>query len=376
MQRFRNTFSVQFYCRKSKAKAGYAPIEAGININGNRFFYNLPRRGKPGSYLKTEAEYLYAVEQNIHRYETECLADGETISVEGLKSFIRNGYSRPGKTIKYLVQEFYKQLEKKVNSGLLIDSGYRKYRTAINLFLEDLDQDMPVSTITPGYCTKFCSKVDGKYEKSTGAGMKTKVKSLLTYAVMNNYAKVSPWQEKISKKAKKVEVPTPEEIDKVINLDLSFNPSLERARDMWVFAAGSGLSYCDCAALSADDIKKEGDTYIINKSRAKTDVEFFSILLPCAVAVVEKYHGLPRMISNQKINSYIQVVGDMAGVKTHLHFHLARHYYCHMLLNKYKLSIETAAKMLGHTQTRMTMHYGKMWDSTVLDEFKSAAERI
>lgn len=372
MQRFRSTFSIQFYCRKSKAKTGLAPIEAGININGERFFYNLPRKAKPGSFLKTEAEYLYAVEGNIRRYETECLADGVTISVEGLKEYIRNGYTRPGKTIRSLLQDFYKYLEKKVNRDMLIESGYRKYRTAINMFVEDLDQNKPVSSITPGYCADFCLKIDGKYENSSAAGMKTKVKSLLSYAVMNGYITVNPWQEKISKKVKKVEIPTQEEIERVTNMDLSFNPSLERARDLWVFASGCGLSYCDCAALDYKDIKKEGDTYYINKNRGKTGVEFFSILLPCAVAVIKKYKGIPRVISNQKINSYIQIVGDMAGCKTHLHFHLARHIYCHRLLNNYHMSYDITAKCLGHNNIRQTQHYGKIFSSTVLDAFATA----
>ena len=371
MQRLRSTFSVQFYCRKSKVKNGVAPIEAGININGNRFFYNLPRKAKPASFLKTEAYYLYVIEKNIRRYETECLADGETVSVDGLKEFIRNGYTRPGKNIRSLVDSFYKHLEKKVNAGTLVDSGYRKYRIAIELFLEDIDTNKPVSSITPGYCSDYCLKLDGKYENSTAVGMKTKVKTMLTYAVMNGYVKVTPWHDKISKKVKKVVVPTEMELDKVIKLDLSFNKSLERVRDLWVFAAGSGLSYCDCASLCKDDVIHEGNTYYINKNRGKTDVEYLSVLLPWAVEVFNKYNGIPPVISNQKINSFIQVVGKLAGVGVKLHFHLARHLYCHMLLNKYRVSYDVAAKMMGHSQIRQTMHYGKILKSTVLGAFEN-----
>lgn len=371
MQRFRSTFSVQFYCRKSKVRNGVAPIEAGVNINGTRFFYNLPRKARPASFLKTEADYLYAVEQNIRRYETECLIDGEPISVDGLKEFIRNGYTRPGKTIGHLVQSFYEHLEEKVEAGFLIQSGYRKYRTAIGLFMEGLDPCKPVDAITPGFCSRFALAIDGKYENSTAAGMKTKAKSLLSFAVMNNYIKVSPWQEKISKKVKKVEIPTDEELERITNMDLSFNPSLERARDLWVFASGSGLAYCDCASISKEDIKRNGTTYYINKVRGKTGVEFFSVLLPCAVKVYEKYNGIPKVISNQKVNSFIQVVGEMAGVKTHLHFHLARHVYCHRLLNHYHLSYDVTAKMMGHKAATMTTRYGEIVGNTVINAFNA-----
>ncbi len=369
MQRLRSTFSVQFYCRESKAKNGLSPIEAGININGNRFFYNLPRKAKPSTFQKTEKEYLYAIERRIRQYELDCLADGDTMTVEGMKEYIRNNYTRPGKTIKDLLQSFYTHLQKKVDAGMLMDSGLRKYRTAISLFVQDLDQDKPVTVITSGYIDDFCLKVGSMYESSTGSGMLTKVKSLLSYAVMNGYITVNPWKTKISKKVKKIEIPTMEEYNKVVNLDLSFNKSLERARDLWVFASGCGLSYCDCATLEDGDIKEMNGQYYINKERGKTGVEFFSILLPNAVAVYKKYGGLPKMISNQKINAYIKVVGEMAGVGVSLHFHLARHLYCHQLLNIYKVSYDIAAKCLGHSQIKQTMHYGKIWGSTVLDAF-------
>jgi hypothetical protein len=37
------------------------------------------------------------------------------------------------------------------------------------------------------------------------------------------------------------------------------------------------------------------------------------------------------------------------------------------------MSYQAAAKCLGHSQIKMTMHYGKLWDSTVMDEFRKCA---
>lgn len=373
MQRLRSTFSVQFYCRESKAKNGLAPIEVGVNLNGSRFFYNLPRRGKPGSYLKTERQYLATIENRLRNYELEC----EVMTVEGLKAYIRNGYAMPGKTVRDLVDDFYVYLQKKVNAGQLSFPSYNKYRTAIGAFVEGLDQGKPVSSVTPGYVDSFCTMIDTRYENSTGVGMKTKVKTFLNYAVMNQYIAVSPWQNKIRKKVKKILLPTPDEYRKIVDLDLSFNTSLERVRDIWVFASGCGLSYCDCAALEDGDIQQKDGMWIINKTRGKTGVEFYSVLLPEAIAIYEKYgQKLPRMVSNQKINSYIKVVGEMAGIGVSLHFHLARHIYCHRLLNEYRMSYEISAKCLGHQNVRQTQHYGKVFNTTVLEEFKNAFDKM
>ena len=45
MQRMVSTLSVNFYCRTSKkGKDNLSPVEMGVNVNGERFFVNLPRR--------------------------------------------------------------------------------------------------------------------------------------------------------------------------------------------------------------------------------------------------------------------------------------------------------------------------------------------
>ena len=49
----RQTFSISFYCRKSKAdKKGLAPIELSIVINGERTYIRLPRKERPEDFAK------------------------------------------------------------------------------------------------------------------------------------------------------------------------------------------------------------------------------------------------------------------------------------------------------------------------------------
>ena len=83
MERFRTTTSINYYCRSSKVgKDGLSPVEMGVNVNGDRFFVNLPRRSNPSTFQKelvrrTQTplkEYLQAVESSIRGYETKCLS--------------------------------------------------------------------------------------------------------------------------------------------------------------------------------------------------------------------------------------------------------------------------------------------------------------
>ena len=81
MERLRATISINFYNRVSKkGKDGLAPVEMGININGQRFFVNLPRKCAPEGFERELTKrssplraYVDAVEENIRAYETKCL---------------------------------------------------------------------------------------------------------------------------------------------------------------------------------------------------------------------------------------------------------------------------------------------------------------
>ena len=370
--RYRATFSIQFYCRKAKQnKNGEAPIEMGINFQGSRFFINLPRKANPKTFPKGVEDYLNIIEKRIRNFEQECLDEGEGITVEGIKTFIRNGYSRPGKSIEAMWESFFSSCKHKVTVGKLSAGVCRKYELVWEKFVEfsGIDTKQRATSIAPGVVRRFCEWLDDNYENSSSCGMQQKLKSILLFGRENGYLNILPFQEKIIKVEKMIEIPSEADFIKIVTTPLG-NKSLEKVRDLWVFASGSGLAYCDCVLLSKEDFGDDNGTYFIKKRRRKTGVEFFSVLLPWAVDIAKKYDFNIPVISNQKVNTYLKTIGDICGVKVPLHFHLARHLYCHKLLNQYKMSYQAAAKCLGHSQIKMTMHYGKLWDSTVMDEFR------
>lgn len=372
-----STLSVNFYCRTSKkGKDNLSPVEMGVNVNGERFFVNLPRRADSRSFQRLMStrqasplrEHLAAIETALRGYETRLLQEGKKVSAAAFKEFIRNGYSTPEENVGYLFDQFHNYiLEKGISKGVI-----RKYEYVWELFLERVHikgEDF-LDTITKGKIRDFAEWVCRNYKSSSAAGMLTKLKGVFIYGEENKIIPMNPFAGyKIKKSETTVELPSIEDYNKIKNVDLSANKSLERVRDLWLFASGSGLAYCDCARLKPEDFQfKDGHTFI-NKERAKTGVEFYSILLPIAEEIAKKYNYSMPVISNQKINLFLKTVAEYAGVDFRIHFHLARHIYCHQLLNTYKMSYQSAAKMLGHKQLKQTMHYGKIWGTTVMEEF-------
>ena len=59
-----------------------------------------------------------------------------------------------------------------------------------------------------------------------------------------------------------------------------------------------------------------------------------------------------------------------------LSFHVARHSYATSVCLANGVSIENVAKMLGHANIRMTQHYAKVLDSSILKDMMNVKSAI
>lgn len=163
-----------------------------------------------------------------------------------------------------------------------------------------------------------------------------------------------------------------DEIDLIRNADIE-NESLSRIRDCFIFQCASGLSYADLKDLRMSDIRKDGDTYYIFKPRAKTNIEYTSVILPFGVPIIRKYEGKLPVLSNQKYNSYLKTLAVTVGLNRPLYTHLARKTYaCHLLNSGVRL--EVVSKALGHSSTKITQqHYAQLTTNTIVKEISKIA---
>jgi integrase len=128
-------------------------------------------------------------------------------------------------------------------------------------------------------------------------------------------------------------------------------------------------------AFDASDYKYDGKAWKHVGERIKNGVPYVSQLLPPAVKILEKYGWEIPQLSNADYNRHLKALGQMAGIKTRLHSHLARHTFAtYMLRNGVK--IENVSKMLGHTNITQTQRYAKVLAQSVHEDFDMIAEKL
>ena len=156
---------------------------------------------------------------------------------------------------------------------------------------------------------------------------------------------------------------TETELKKIRDAELSDKEA--RVRDLFIFAAYTGLAFCDVMQFNFKTMTEQsGDMYFIDGSRLKTGTSFFTPILPPAMEVLQRYdYKLPK-ITNQKANDYLHLIESRLGINKSIKFHVARHSFATLSLS-HDVPIEKVARMLGHTDIKTTQIYAKILKTTV-----------
>lgn len=132
-------------------------------------------------------------------------------------------------------------------------------------------------------------------------------------------------------------------------------------------------------------IKDSNDVLWIRKSRQKTGNMCNIPVIKPAQELLEKYSDHPECIrknalfpvmSNQKLNSYLKEIADLCGITKRLTMHVARHTAATIVFLANNVSLENVAKILGHSNTKMTQHYAKVLDSSILRDMGNVEARF
>lgn len=144
-----------------------------------------------------------------------------------------------------------------------------------------------------------------------------------------------------------------------------------------VFYRFTGLAFSDVKQLKASDIVVDSNgVKWIRKARQKTKIMCNIPLRDISLKILEKYADdkhclvydvLLPVMCNQKMNAYLKELGDICGINKTITTHTARHTFATYALAN-GVSLESVAKMLGHTNLQMTRHYARTLDRTVVKE--------
>ncbi len=171
-------------------------------------------------------------------------------------------------------------------------------------------------------------------------------------------------------------------IKQIKNLDLSLQPSLDFARDMFLFSFYTrGMSFIDMAYLK----KKDLSNGILSYRRRKTGQQLFIRWEKCMQEIVDKYdnplseHLLPiiKPMNGDKrtqyqnamylINRKLKEIGKMIGVQLPLTMYVARHSWASVAKNK-NVPISVISEGMGHDSEMTTQIYLASLDTTIVDK--------
>lgn len=117
-----------------------------------------------------------------------------------------------------------------------------------------------------------------------------------------------------------------DELKRMYELDLSETPNLELARDVFVIGCEIGQRISDYHNLQAQEIVPHEYERYIKIKQEKTKKEVLCKITPVIETIMnQRYEGkLPPKITEQKLNDYIKVVAEKAGIDTRIKVEITR----------------------------------------------------
>lgn len=283
---------------------------------------------------------------------------------------------------KYLTAETVKEasfidyVAKRIDERTDIRASSKRTQRKIVGSLVDFGKIQDFSDLTRANILDYDQFLHGKgISQPTVHSYHKVLKTYINDAIRHELAGFNPYMGLSFKKgeSKSGMYLTDEEFNAVKGVKLA-NESLAKVRDLFVVQCLTGLSFSDLMSFDFNKVSKVGGSYVIEDKRLKTGIEYCAVLLPDALEIVRKYHGrLPRF-SNQQYNMRLKIVAEAAGIDKPVASHWGRR-TCGMLLLNHGVSIETVAKVLGHSSIRTTEQaYAKLLNTSVVREINEKME--
>ena len=263
------------------------------------------------------------------------------------------------------------------------------YTTTLNSFMRFRDgRDIPVEEVESNLMVEYESylKAAGICPNATSFYMRN-LRAIYNRAVdmgltMQRYPfkHVYTGIDKTVKRAVSLKI-----IRQIRNLDLTLNPSLDYARDMFLFSFYTrGMSFVDMAFLKKRDIQNG----ILSYRRQKTHQQLFIKWEKPMQDIVEKYdtrntpYLLPIIRNMQvderrqyktaahRVNSKLKKLGEQMGLTIPLTSYVARHAWASIARSK-NISISVISEAMGHDSENTTRIYLASLDTSVVDKANS-----
>ena len=391
----RNTLSVLFIIKKAKLlKNGEAPICMRITVN-KRVAEVMIKRSIPIDLWNQKKEcskgkdrvaaelnhYINTVRAKVLQIHRELEIDNKPITADIIKDCF---YGRD--KVQRSLLEVYAEHNEKCRALIgkeYTESTVTKFDTSINRLKEYIRSnyhrdDIMLAELDGQFIRDFdfWLKTDKHCQNNSALKHLKNLKKVIRIALANDWIKKDPFygihfkQDEVN-----VEFLSREELDILMNKEFTIK-RLEQVRDVFVFCCFTALAFVDVQQLSREHLIKDNNGALwIRKARQKTNQMCNVPVLSIPQRILRKYEDnaecikkgvLLPVISNQRMNAYLKEIADVCGIAKRLTTHVARHTAATVVFLANDVSMENVSKILGHSNIRMTQHYAKVLDSSIM----------
>ena len=402
----RTKFSTTFYVMRTRVtKTGETPIQLKVVVQGTRATASTPLRVDPKKWNSTLGKSIgkdrLSTELN-HHIETirmrimQIHRELEFTGADFVAQDVIDGYLGRNRRKKVmLIKDIYQPHNDKCEQleGRDFAAGtVERYRTCLKHTVEFMQHtynksDIPIDEVNHKFITDYEDyfKIVRKCSHNTTTKYLKNFKKIIRIALANDYITKDPFAN-IKFTLNKVEKDfiSVDELKSIINKDFGTN-RLAQIRDFFVFSCFTGLAFSDLQGLRREHVVNDNDGRPwIRKQRQKTKVMCNIPLLNVPLEIIERYKDHPlcadtdRVLpigSNTKMNAYLKEIMDVCGISKAVSTHTARHSFATIMLSK-GVSMENVAKMLGHTNTKMTQHYAQILDQSIMSDMMDVQSKF
>ena len=393
----RDSFRVLFFLKKTRLlKNGEASVCMRITVNGTRVENNIRKSIDPALWSQAKETArgksrracdlnTYIEEARIKLYQIFCELEQQNRPVTAhLLQELFFGQEKPEevRTLLGTMQEHNDQCRALVGTDYALIT-VRRYESCRRYLAELIRQrygkeDLPLTEVNGELVRAFAFYL--KTEK--GCQQNTVIRYMKCLKKITNLARANDWMAKdpflgIRFHEKEVvrEFLTMDELQTIYRKEFPLE-RLTLVRDVFIFAAFTGLAFIDVQQLAPEHIVRDNNGNLwIRKPRQKTKNMCNIPLLDIPQEILRKYADHPTcrkkgvllpVPCNQKMNSYLKEIADICMIRKNLTTHCARHSYATSVCLANGVSLENVAKMLGHSNIKMTQHYARVLDSSIL----------
>lgn len=401
----KENFYLLFVKRSRLLKSGEAAIFMRISVNGTRIETNTGKSIEPHLWNQNKERakgsskkaidlnnYIDDTEIRLFQLFQEMQADGSVVTARELYNrFFNIG---PHKKVERMLIATFKEhnVECRALMGRDFELGtIKKYETIVRLLERYIakkyeTEDLPLTSLDRDFVHGFelYLKIDRNQQQNTVARYMKGLKKITNRALANEWITKNPFADF---KVRTVQTnPTFLSLDEVHTIYRhKFTGALDVVRDMFIMAAFTGLAFIDISNLRKEHVVTDNDGNMwIRKPRQKTEIVQNIPLLDIPKAILKKYEDNPKakkkgtllpVPCNQVMNRYLKEIGELCAIEKTLTTHVARHTYATVCLSQ-GVRIENVSKMLGHTSIKMTQHYARVLDSSILADMQGIREAM